>query len=965
MFHLSTGPYRDLESAFLKDVSAHKSSDPLGSLLVLSPSGQILNRLQRRLAESQAYLNIHFLTFFALAERVLGEAPAGEGNVVTEPALYRELIQDFLEGRAELPFISRDQLFRRGPVPRGLTGALAATLKDLQDSGARVVDCANVVREGHLGEAATPAIPILELNVLLYKALHDRNLRTSADRIRRAADRVPKSPWIQGQKAVYLYGFYDLTGVQLDLILALASHANARLYFPYEEGNPAYGYAELLLKDPALISKTRRHGDTGTRGHDGLDSSPRHPVSASPRRTIEAYSFSGSHNEAWWVAKQILKQADAGVPFTEMAVVARTLEPYQNTLREVLETHRIPFALHAEEPVGTYPLVKHARALMQEARVEYSDTWSGHVIWTLSMLANEIKLERNASPTEKAIWEGLQKAIHSFSELDIIGRPVPWARFVEVMNDKLDSLRLPLSPTDIAGVQVMDIMTARGLGFDTVFVLGLNEKLFPRLIREDPFLSDAARSGLAQALGCRLGRKMDGYQEEKLLFHLATQLATRHLHLSCQRSDEEGKALVISLYLHDYLKKTGLTLEPLPRSWQERMPKVDKLTLTPKEVSIAFHREHQAPDELYTTLDWNHELLVHLLEAQKETEAFGALSRHDGLIGKDDPQALAILEKGISPQTLKDLAECPFKIFARKVLELYTDAGDTEDGVLTHSGRGKLIHRILQTFYQNKCTLADLDKLAEDEFKLINSPDSDLYPLAWEAEKAKILAMLRRFIPLDQANQAETGFTPTYFELPLSGEINGVKLQGRIDRLDLAPPASAKATAGKRDSSAEAAFGEGGYRVVDYKSGSGGIKNGEAVDTAIMKGKSFQLPVYLALAKTWLEAQKGLPAGALAQAGSALFYQLQEEDTVEEPLEIGPDFWTKHGERFYENLAFLVKNIETGAFYIRPSDSRGYCSWCDYKSICRKEHKPTQTRSKNSPKLRGHEDAFKSVIRGQ
>src|ERR1700676_3804835 len=137
----------------------------------------------------------------------------------------------------------------------------------------------------------------------------------------------------------------------------------------------------------------------------------------------------------------------------------------------------------------------------------------------------------------------------------------------------------------------MDVMTARGLSFDAVFVLGLNEKLFPRLIREDPFLSDAARSGLAQALGCRLSRKMDGFQEEKLLFELATTSARKTLHLSCQRSDEEGKALVVSLYLHDFLKKAGLTLDPLPRAWPERVRKAPKNTLTPKEVSIAFHRE--------------------------------------------------------------------------------------------------------------------------------------------------------------------------------------------------------------------------------------------------------------------------------------------------------------------------------------------------------------------------------------
>jgi hypothetical protein len=121
-----------------------------------------------------------------------------------------------------------------------------------------------------------------------------------------------------------------------------------------------------------------------------------------------------------------------------------------------------------------------------------------------------------------------------------------------------------------------------------------------------------------------------------------------------------------------------------------------------------------------------------------------------------------------------------------------------------------------------------------------------------------------------------------------------------------------------------------------------------------MKGESFQLPVYLAMAQTWLESQQD-PS---AKSGSAVFYELRETDAIDSAHHLGPDFWKQHGDRFYQNLAFLMKNIETGAFYIRPSGSRGYCEWCDYKSICRREHKPTQIRSQNSPLRKKHEEAF-------
>ena len=109
----------------------------------------------------------------------------------------------------------------------------------------------------------------------------------------------------------------------------------------------------------------------------------------------------------------------------------------------------------------------------------------------------------------------------------------------------------PASSPAHAGVQVLEVQQARGLSFKVVFLLGMNEKVFPRLIREDPFLSDAARSALAQATGCRLGRKLDGYEEERFLFELMRQSATQHQYLLTERSDEEGKALIPSTYLKE------------------------------------------------------------------------------------------------------------------------------------------------------------------------------------------------------------------------------------------------------------------------------------------------------------------------------------------------------------------------------------------------------------------------------
>jgi len=65
--------------------------------------------------------------------------------------------------------------------------------------------------------------------------------------------------------------------------------------------------------------------------------------------------------------------------------------------------------------------------------------------------------------------------------------------------------------------------------------------------------------------------------------------------------------------------------------------------------------------------------------------------------------------------------------------------------------------------------------------------------------------MLKRFIPLDLAEMKESGFTPKFFETDIRQEVHKQGLQGRIDRLDVRE--------GKNPA----------FRVVDYKTGSGGI----------------------------------------------------------------------------------------------------------------------------------------------
>lgn len=937
MLTLTTGSFRDIETAFLREIGERRKKDPLAPLLVVSPSGHLLTRLQTEMSKRHpACLNIHFVSFYGLADRLTSETtPAG--RMVAEPALYSEIIRDLLEGESDVEFLLRKELHPSNrPLSKGLPRALAATLRDLRDSGVRVVDALRVALEGHLGEAAADAAPALELYARMYEALQKRGLRTPADQMRRAAQQIAKDSWIRNQRAVFLYGFYDLTGVQMDFVLAFSRHPDARLYAPCVAGNPAHAFAQRLLLDPAFTGKIGRKIDLSKK------TTPERSGAAAPPFAphTEIWSCSGLHDEVWLAAKKILELSRQGVPYHEMCLTMRTLDPYLGVAREVLEAHRIPYSLHGEEPVGAWPLVKNARAALRNAPGAPKASWSSHSNFARRHLETALQRPLDMSQTEQKLWEGLQSSLASLAELDALDRPISWARFLETAEEKLDGLRLQLAPDNNLGVQIMDVMAARGLAFRAVFLIGLNEKLFPRLIREDPFLADAARSALAQAVGCRIPRKLDGYQEERLLFALSVEMASERLHLSFQRSDEEGKVLVTSLYLQDVVDRAGANIRRLSRAWADKIREIPPDTLTPKEVSLAMNRDGEDPSVLYRELSWDHALYTHLVRSQREIEAFGALGPHDGLIGEKHPAALRLLQKGLSPATLKDLAECPFKVYARKALSLDPETSPVEEGIATRVGVGSLIHEILERFYREGRN--DLERVENEAFRRFEKDHPELYRLPWLAEQDRIGSILEQFIKVDSEELNENDFIPTEFEIDLSFHMestNNVLVRGRIDRLDLRQGINPA------------------FRVVDYKTGNGGVKKGEKIETAILKGKVFQLPIYLLLAQEWAR-KKGLPPESLAKAGSALFYNIQKPNAVEEPLEITSIFWSEHGDLFNKNMKFLIKDIDKGYFYIRPSDGRGHCSWCHFATLCRKVHKPTRIRSENSPHRKEHEECF-------
>ena len=143
------------------------------------------------------------------------------------------------------------------------------------------------------------------------------------------------------------------------------------------------------------------------------------------------------------------------------------------------------------------------------------------------------------------------------------------------------------------GVMVLSATAARGLAFRALFVLGVNEGVFPRTIREDAFLRDRDREVLERDLGYKVSQKLAAFDEEKLLFTLLVGAARERLYCSFQRADDGGRALAPSWYVDELkraLKEHGRECETIniPRSMTEKTatPPFDRQDLLlPSELS--------------------------------------------------------------------------------------------------------------------------------------------------------------------------------------------------------------------------------------------------------------------------------------------------------------------------------------------------------------------------------------------
>ena len=1047
------GPFTPaLERAFLSRLG-ELAPGPGRLVAVVAPSRRMADRLERLVSveAGRAVVGLRFHTFFSLALEAV-EAAGGPSGRLAPSALFHDLILDRL-------------LEATGAKPsRGLAAAYRASLRDLLDAGVDPAQFAEHLSGLIVDEAGRRRLEsVLGLLSRYRRRLDEAGVTAPSALTREAAEAAAsgRASRLGRYRELMYYGFYDLTGAQVDFFEAVTGAFPCSLFFPYVKGRPGFEFARRFLEarlgrapsrqleadDSALalggaletlfsIEPVRRAQGKAPRQAQGALRPA--PVEPRPRAgAFRVFSASGSRDEIWTVAKEILalrggKDAPA---FADIGVVARTLEPYRGAIADVFEDNAIPYWLGSSGTLLRLPAVKRALNLLTLRRREFPARvvldlirspdfrlgrfegggaalvadwtrlieglglhsgwlqWEGRLEpWTKAdfpltsepegpvvprrraaqlldwlrtlhaalagpaghrpgdwpaMAAHARRLlEENFEPGPEGDgldgWGETLAAVDALAQFGPAAPDAGFEAFLDAFEESLLRDEAPCPPANL-GVRVLDAMDARGESFKHLFLIGLQEGVFPRQVREDALLPDAVRSRLEDPGGYWILPKLEGYGEERLLFALLAGSAAESLTCVYPRSSDDGRAQVPSIYLRELCRAAGTDLDEAvraPRRPFEKLAFAGLERLSPKEAAALAALGGRPSRALLEPLGLDGALLDSCRERLPELSRYGEPGAMDGLVGPPVEWLKRTSARGLSPSALEQFIRCPFQFFASRLLRLGEVEEPVERGELPATARGELAHRVLERFHR---------ALADDRFFARPSgswqPAFDaaivqvlasagwrslgVYPVVWEAARRRLAQRLRALAEMDVERIRASGFVPRRFEEELSAEVAGLRLRGRVDRIDEGPG--------------------GALWIVDYKSGKGPAKLGDA----LKRMESLQPPLYLEMALA-------SGPGEAKAAGAALYCLEGTRGGGGEPAitALSREEWEAARAGLAANLKDLGARIARGEFLIYKDEGpAGCCRWCSFAPVCRKSHAATWRRAAGSKLMREFEKA--------
>lgn len=458
--------------------------------------------------------------------------------------------------------------------------------------------------------------------------------------------------------------------------------------------------------------------------------------------------------------------------------------------------------------------------------------------------------------------------------------------------DAIERVTIQAPAPKQAKVWVGGVLQFRGRTVDHLFVIGMQDDVFPQRRIEDPLVPDAERARIS------LRQIGDGAEEEKLLFQLLLDSA-QQVRCTYATGDGFGKVLRPSRFI-----RGGPAIPPVQSAAEQAG--------------------------------------VPVLQRQLQLLAkAGTRSPFDGYIPRLNVEAKL---PALSPTQLEDFGECPQKFLLKHILGVEDLEHPEREIQVHHRDKGTLDHRVLERFYRSLTDddraaalaslprlpdylAARLDELVDEAFDKHETEVPPFNRTVRAIERRATKRILREFVINDLADLEANALVPRHFEYQFGSvskrrpnpsspafivEAGNVKLtiEGTIDRIDTDDGQS----------------GETRFRIVDYKSGKA-LRHDKLAEK-IDRGVRLQLALYaMAVSNIFAvgaEQISGTIKPLVTGEGKSKFaFALHEKQ-----------------ERLLETLLVFTKAIREGVFPAFPSrdDDFDSCKYCPVNHSCRTRH---------------------------
>jgi superfamily I DNA/RNA helicase/RecB family exonuclease len=538
----------------------------------------------------------------------------------------------------------------------------------------------------------------------------------------------------------------------------------------------------------------------------------------------------------------------------------------------------------------------------------------------------------------------------------------------------------------ISGVHALPVLDARGLDFEIVFIVGLNDGIFPLYHPEDPLVPDEVRRAINRPLAAALRRRMganapdapgpilrtryDRNGEDWFLFFLALSMPARAVVLSYALTDDRGNPALRSPFADEVIRLLGASGaggELIRRAGGTRLIGEPEDCFTAGEflnraaadailelapVAAIADRARLASVARRIGIECGRKQYFELparedrgADPESGADKIALAGPYDGRVAAGRHLRRLLLENrdgGVrrwSPAQLTEFATCGFKYFAHRVLSLREqDEPDYEQSALES---GDLAHELLHKLFDRGIDLSDPEGARRSALEILDQErerrrrdarDPAFFNLEW----SRLRRIVEEVVAYEAGRFADIGERPSKLELEyeLRFSLRDARNVAAADRIDLEIEGWIDRLEIYRDTDGRICK----LRVVDYKTSRNAGRYAKALSEKEFARKDFQMPVY---AMGAIEQFAGELAPAVKIEATYIVLKSREKETEpkqvdRKELETDParraQLLAAGVEPIAERVIGMVAEAVAGRFDVDPLDCSPYCP---YRRVCR------------------------------